>query len=207
MLAFFWMITAAASTQDGEDAQLLASMTDPVALSEYHRLSEELEVMAARRIWTGAERTFRALVATGVAPSRRDWLWGAHAARAAGDLWTTRQRLASAPEGETDPEVASWIAEIETDYGRVSLACDRGSQIRLSAEAPPLDPEHRRAIDFAVAQVAQTCVFDGLLPAGTYRFFTHTFRVLPRIQTVSLDLRGARIDRKSRRALQRGLAP
>lgn len=184
------------------DPPLSAAMPDPVERSEYNRLTQELELLAAKRAWVGAERIFQALLSTGADPSFADWLRGAHAARAAGDLLSTRQRLASAQQVRHDPAVQEWIIAIDNDYGRVRLACDPGSRIQLLPEALPLDPDQRRAVERAVAQIHEGCAFDGLLPRGSYRFYTQSFRVIPRVQTVWLDLRGARIDRKLLKELQ-----
>ena len=64
--------------------------------AEYNRLTQELELMAGKRAWSGAERVFQSLVDTGAAPSFEDWMRGAHAARALGDLTSVHARLLAA---------------------------------------------------------------------------------------------------------------
>lgn len=192
-------LTAAGGEQSAPPG---VAMLDPVERSEYNRLTQELELLAIKRAWTGAERTFRALLATGAQPSASDWLRGAHAARAVGDLLATRERLVAAKQVGAAPAALEWLAAIDDEYGRVQLACDPGSKIRLVPEAMPLDPDQRRAVEHAVRRIEESCSFDGLLPGGRYQFYTHAFRVIPRVQTVWVDLRGARIDRKLIRSLQ-----
>ena len=46
--------------------------------------SQELAKLATRNAWAGVERTYKAIVATGHAPSFEDHYSGAHAARAHG---------------------------------------------------------------------------------------------------------------------------
>lgn len=158
--------------------------------AEYVRLQQELERLAARSAWSGVERTLKKMIGTGVPPSFEAWLAGAHAARAVGDIAGVRQRLLSAHDAREDKDVLNWLWEIDANYGRASLACTPGRQkVELEARAMPFNPDQRRAVEFAVARIDEACLFDGYLPQGVYEFGGYEVKVVPRVQTVSLDLR------------------
>ncbi len=187
-----WLLCAAASAQDAAPDQ-----------AEYNRLTQELELLAAKSAWAGAERAFRALQATGVPASFDDLLRGAHAARALGDITSVRARLVAAKDLREEREVLDWLWALDNAFGQVWLACDPGSYIALEPEVVPFDPDQKRAIEFAQAEIARGCAYDGLLPQGTYRFFTQELKVMPRVQTVRVDIRGIEIDRKTRKKLEK----
>lgn len=177
----------------------------PVApdLAEYERLTQELESLASKNAWTGVERTFQELVATGVAPSTADWLRGAEAARAVGDIGTVYQRVREARKLEPDNRmIVEWLYDMDQRFGHVVLACDPGSLLQLRVEALPFDPEAQRAIRFAQEQIRDACWFDGRLPEGTYKFYEKEIHVVPQVQTVRLDLRGLEIPKTIRKYLK-----
>jgi hypothetical protein len=171
--------------------------------AEYNRLTQELELLAGKNAWVGAERAFTALLATGVDASFEDLMRGAHAARAIGDVTAVRERLELAKDVREEREVIDWLWQLDEHFGPVWLACDPGSLLRLETEAQPFDPDQQRAIEFAQSAIAEDCAFDGLLPAGEYRFYETVLKVEPRVQGVRIDLRGVEIDRKTRRKLQK----
>lgn len=167
--------------------------------AEYVRLQQELEKLAARNAWSGVERTYRKLVATGVAPSFKDHVAGAYAARALGDMSAARARLSAANALQEDKQVLEWLWDIDTRYGRVYLACDGGKHsVELAAEAMPFNPDLRRSVEFAIEKIAETCEFDGLLPHGQYTFGGYDVKV-QRVQAVRLDLRNMELPTAKKR--------
>jgi hypothetical protein len=61
----------------------------------------------------------------------------------------------------------------------------------------PFNPEMKRAIEFSQARISEGCMYDGLLPEGAYIFSAHgekaiDLKVVPRIQSVRIDLRTKR---------------
>ena len=184
---------------------LLALATEPVVPpppdhAEYTRLSQELQSLAARNAWAGADRTFRALMATGAPPTFEDLVQGAHAARAIGDMGASRDRLVAAKAHQEDREVIDWLWEIDRNYSRVTLKCDVGSGWELASDNQPFNPDHLRAIHYAIDQVDTRCAFDGLLPAGSYQFAHRPFTVRPGVAGVDMDLRGLPPDKRALRA-------
>lgn len=168
--------------------------------AEYVRLGRELEQLAARNAWSGVERTYHKLRQTGIAPSFEHHFAGAQAARALGDVHAARRRLDAAHALREEPQVVNWMWEIDSRYGRVTLACEPGKQrIELTAEDVPFQPDMRQAVAFATRRVAERCAFDGLLPHGRYAFGGHAF-VVQGVQAVKIDLRHAQpADRGERR--------
>lgn len=171
----------------------VAVVSPVVDQAEYVRLQQELEKLAARNAWAGVERTYQKLVATGVPPSFSDHVSGAYAARALGDVGAARTRLSAANAIKEDKQILEWLWDIDSNYGRVYLACDLGKHpVELEAEAMPFNPDMRRAVELSVGLVAQTCAFDGLLPHGNYSFGGQALKV-ERVQAVRLDLRNMEI--------------
>lgn len=204
----WWWFVAGVVAHGGEappdaDGSAEASSEAPVAdVAEYQRLTQEIERLARRNAWPGVERLFDDLVATGVAPSFDDWVRGAYGARAVGNVAAERQRLLHAKALREDPEVFNWLYEIDSSYGDVKLTCDADSHILLEREVMPFDPLQRRAVEYAQAQIASECAFEGLLPFGTYRFFRTEIEVGP-VQSEQRDLRGLELDRKTRKELEK----
>ena len=168
-----------------------------VALGEHNRLSVELQTLAQRGAWSGVERSFLRLVSTGIEPDFDDWVVGAAASRALGDMKATRLRLYEASKLGEDRTVSDGLWELRQNYADVSLRCSsrlvkKKDPPTLEVEVMPFDPVQAAAIAFAKDAIAEDCVFDGLLPRGTYSFMDRSFTVRPNIETVSLDLRGVR---------------
>ncbi len=174
---------------DAADAELL---TPEARQAEYNRLAEEIQRLARRNAWAGVERYYAQLEATGVPIEFDELVTGAHAARALGDARHMRERLDTAKDLRESRDVIEWLAQIDADFGAVTLLCDPEWKHRpaLSTEAMPFDPNLARAVQFAIKQVADSCTFEGLLPAGAYRFGDHAFQVKPRVESVYIDTRG-----------------
>jgi hypothetical protein len=137
-----------------------------VQLSEYHRLHEELDRLATKHAWTGVERTWQALVATGVEPTDDDRIVAAHAALERGDLMLARERLLVVAARSENRAVIETLYRIDHDYGRVTLS----GHTELVQETKPFLPEAEAAAALAAETLATTGSFDGFLPPGRYRF-------------------------------------
>jgi hypothetical protein len=200
---WLWWIIALPAIADPPLVGPDASASVDVGIGEYNRLSQELERLASKNAWAGVERTFQLLVETGVEPSFDDWVRGADAARARGDLAAAHSRLTAANAIREDRTVLEGLWDIDSRYGRVSLLCDADSYIELEPEHIAMDPDLLRSIEFAKARIHDGCRFVGLLPVGTYRFLDELVVVDPRVPPVQVDLRGIEIDRRTRRDLRR----
>jgi hypothetical protein len=193
--------TALAFAGDGGDASTTAvpcSAGNAAQHAEYQRLNMEMDKLATRNAWTGVERTFQSLVETRVCLTYDNWMIGAHAARAIGDVTSARQRLYKANEikdGERD--VLDWLWDIDSNYGVVFLGCNPHT-LALSIDAMPFDPVQAQAVQFAVAKIDETGVFEGYLPQGTYKFGETTVVVQPRVQATRIDLRTDDVPKKDK---------
>jgi hypothetical protein len=185
----------------GQDSPPEPPATADLDQGEYVRLSAEIGSLASKNAWVGVERTFQRLLATGVPPAFEDWVWGAQAARASGDIATARERFRAAAAIREDRSVVDTLWDIDSRFGSVVLYCDPGSFIELVPEQVPFDPDLMRATEFARARVHESCAFDGLLPAGRYRLLHSELVVVPR-SDLRVDLRGIRIDRRTRKQLK-----
>ena len=182
--------TSAVAQTDGAAAAAPASEKH----AEYIRLAQEMQKLATRNAWAGVERNYEQIVATGVPPTFDDYLIGANAAKAIGDVTSAKERLLAANAMKEDPDVLNSLWDIDSNYGPISLMGDP-TKVTLRAGALPFDPNQAKAVEFATAQVATTGAFEGLLPQGTYHFMVggadpdKTVRVQPRVQATRIDVR------------------
>lgn len=171
--------------------------------AEYVRLGRELEQLAARNAWSGVERTYRKLGLTGIPLRFEQHVTGAQAARALGNMRAARRRLDAAHALREDKQVVEWMWEIDSRYGRVTLACEPGKhRIELEAEGSHFHPDMQRAVEFAARRISERCAFDGLLPHGSYVFGKHAFKV-EGVQAVTIDLRHMAPDERPNRKRRR----
>lgn len=174
--------------------------------AEYVRLSNQMAKLAARNAWSGVERTYLELLALGWDIGFDDHVSGAHAARDMGNITAVKRRLIAATEIREDDDITDWLFEIDGNYGRVNVAADKG-KAELLAKVMPFSPDHRKAIEFAILQVAETGSYDGLLPAGDYSFgFGGTLldlEVIPRVQSIRVDLRTQKFIKKQSRQAEK----
>ena len=64
--------------------------------AEYTRLSQEIERLSQKGAWSGVERAFQTCLEMGLPLDHEDYVSGAHAARARGDVEAARDRLKAA---------------------------------------------------------------------------------------------------------------
>ena len=159
---------------------LRADAADEVDAAEAARLTAELHTLAGKNAWAGVERTYDQLLDSGARVERDALLVAAEAARHRGDVLSRMVRLVEAHYREADPELASTIEALETQYGRVQLS----GEGTLQAAKAPFRPDARQSIAFAQEQLAEGDAFDGYLPVGSYTFAERTFDVQARAPTV-----------------------
>lgn len=158
------------------------------AQAEYVRLSDDLDRLMQKNAWAGVERTYAKMAELGIPLSFEDYVAGAHAARQAGDVTAARERLTHANALREERDVLDWLWEMDSQYGQVSLKGDLGA-VTLAAVQMPFDPLMAKSVQFAEAKVAETGVFEGFLPAGTYAFAGITVKVQPRVTAARIDIR------------------
>jgi len=189
MFAFLslWLaVTRVFASEPGEEP--VGEVDATKARAEYVRLSQELEKLAMRNAWTGVERTFVAIEATGVPPSFDDFVTGANSARALGDVRSARSRLMAANALKEDRGVLDSLWEIDSKFGAVSLAADLGA-VEFRAEVLPFEPAQAKSVEFAKQQIDETGVFEGFLPEGVYWFGDTEVKVQPRVSAILIDVR------------------
>lgn len=150
--------------------------------AEYQRLREEMNRMASRNAWAGCEAKFQEMLALqerGHVIAATEWMLGAQAARALGLMGPARDRLGEAVKTQPNPETIALIEEIDRVYGGVSLEVGKGTPAEIKPAAMPFVPDQRKAIEVARAQLAETGLFDGLLPKGAYSLGEEQFVVEP----------------------------
>ncbi|MBN2797821.1 MAG: hypothetical protein JXX28_01620 [Deltaproteobacteria bacterium] len=166
---------------------LTVSLAFADSQSEYARLSSEMERLSTRGSWDGVERSYQRCLELGVDISYEDHLYGAHAARDAGNIVEVKERLQAALDVRPDREAADWLSEIEKNYGAVELYTLPGIHALIPNELP-FEAGQVRAIEFAQARVDEDGQFVGFLPNGLYTFGDYDLDVTPRIQARELNL-------------------
>ncbi len=178
--------------------QATPAMGQDVDLAEHVRLTEEMRRLARRNAWNGVEAAYRGLLElaarNGDAPTFEEHYLGAQAARALGDVNATYSRLNAAVKCGSPSEVRSaidWLANIDANYGTVSLLSQLDSAPQIIPRKMPFAPDQRAAIQKASQLVAATGRYDGLLPAGVYEFGSESLLVEPGAASAPLALREA----------------
>lgn len=167
---------ALAAPHGAEDA-------DPArSAAEHTRLSGDLERLAGRQLWSGAEKKFQELERLGVDLSSDDLVHGADAARALGNMEGAYRRLKAASQIEPTKIIVDTLFAIDANYGLVELSANAPKQDTLLEPAlMPFDPDARVAVQAAMASVRTSGGYKGLLPRGDYVFAGQPFSVQPGI--------------------------
>jgi len=173
---------------------VLASQEGSAQMSEHHRLHEEMGRLATKRAWVGVERTWQALLETGVEPTDDDRIVAAHAALERGDLAVARERLLVVAGRSENRDVIETLYRIDHDYGHVTLS----GETELVKETKPFLPEAEAAAALGSTTLAATGAFEGFLPPGRYRFGLDIIEVEA---GASLDLKLAPRSRRDKRRL------
>jgi hypothetical protein len=158
--------------------------------AEHVRISQDLEQLASRQLWTGVEKRFQELLALEATAGMEimtfeDLVYGAYAARAMGRIQDARDRLnrAARLDGPLDrmKEIADWLDSIRANFGQARLVAHQTRNVELIADTMPLDPDQRLAVEAAMEEVKKNAAFSGLLPRGGYSFAGYAFKVEPGI--------------------------
>lgn len=157
-----------------------ARATD-VGEAEHVRLSEDIEQLANRQLWTGVEKKYAELEKLGVEMTFQDLLHGAYAARALGNTQSAYDRLKKAAKVNGTREVVDWLYAIDAGYGQVELVATPPRGVALEVAEMPFEPDQRIAVEAAMEKVKKDGKFGGLLPKGAYTFAGQTFTVEPGI--------------------------
>lgn len=165
---------ATAQTAGAERAPLT-----PEQRAEAERLSDDLEKLAKRQVWSGVEKKYKELVATGAAVELQDHLYGAYAARELGDVESAYERLQAAAHQGGSKEIVDWLWDIDHNYGTVSLSMVPPRSCELGVSEMPLDPNQRKAVEAAMRAAHSDCKYEGMLPRGDYQFAGMEFKVEP----------------------------
>ncbi len=180
-MVFLWTLLSPAFAADYPDI----SSAPELVQAEYYRLSDELKKLAGRQAWAGAARRFDDLLDLELPLTYDHWLAGAMAARNLGDPSAAYERLTEAARLEGNHEVVDWLWTLDTEYGRVTLRTEV-KKPTLTAAAMPLLPDQRASVERAMAQVAESGSFTGMLPKGDYTLSGHSFSVSPGPQAVEI---------------------
>lgn len=147
--------------------------------AEHQRLSDEIEKLAKRQVWTGVERKYRDLERLGTEPTFEDLVYGATAARELGDVKRSYERLKLAVRLQGTKEIVDWLWDIDNNYGSVELLTVPSRSAELTMAELPFDPNQRKAVEAAQESARQDGIFVGMLPKGDYVFATQRFTVEP----------------------------
>jgi hypothetical protein len=173
-----WGVVAALMAALLGEARAEDPAPDPQTVAAEHaRLSDEMETLASRQIWSGVDKTFRKLDRLGTELSEKDYLHGAYAARELGDVLSVYERLKAAARIHGTREIVDWLWDIDNNYGRVELVTVPPRATTLEAATMPFDPNQRKAVEAAIASTSADGLFYGMLPRGDYSFSGQAFHV------------------------------
>jgi hypothetical protein len=144
-----------------------------VEKAEHTRIGEEMRKLAARNAWPAVEASFKRLEELekkGEVITYKEFMLGAEAARALGDMTASRSRVERASKLDPTKEALDWLADVDSNFGKVEISFDNRYQGEKSLvpAVPPFAPDQRAAVAFAQAQIAAGASYTGLLPAGEY---------------------------------------
>lgn len=145
--------------------------------SEKYRLSGELKKLAQRNAWSGVERTYEAMIATGCELDFEEHGLGAESARYLGKTFEMYERLTAAKAIDPQQAVLDSLAGLDSNYGRVEIKGDPRRRPILARAAMPFAPDQRKSIEWAITVVTETGSFKGMLPVGDYTISEIPFTV------------------------------
>lgn len=145
--------------------------------AEKYRLSGELKKLAQRNAWSGVERTYEAMLATGCELDFEEHGLGAESARYLGKTYEMYERLTAAKAIDPQQAVLDSLAGLDGNYGRVEIKGDPRRRPILARAAMPFAPDQRKSIEWAITVVTETGSFKGMLPVGDYTISDIPFTV------------------------------
>lgn len=147
--------------------------------AEHDRLSDEMDKLAQRQVWSGVERKYSELEKLEIELTFEDYLNGAYAARELGEVGHAYERLKNAARKNGTRDVVEWLWDIDNNYGNVELISVPSRSAVLEVQEMPFDPNARKAADAAVESAKTDGIFVGMLPKGSYVFAGQPFTVEP----------------------------
>lgn len=147
--------------------------------AEHARISDEMERLADRKVWSGVDRLYRKLEALEVEPNLDDYMLGAYAARELGQVLFVQERLKAAAKVHQSKDIVEWLWKIDNTYGRVELVSVPPRSTTFEAGVMPFDPDQRKAVEAAIKSVSDDGMFVGMLPVGEFTFSGQAFKVEP----------------------------
>jgi hypothetical protein len=150
-----------------------------VVQAEHERLTDEMESLVQRQIWSGVERKYQEMEKLDIDLNAVDHLHGAYAAREFGNIGSVYERLKKSAEIEPSKEVVDWLWEIDSSYGLVELITVPNRSAALTTEELPFDTSQRRSVEVAIEAAEKNGHFTGLIPKGTYNFAGQPFMIEP----------------------------
>lgn len=167
------MLAALALASPAFTLAVPAAHAGEVEKAEHTRISEEMRKLAARNAWPAVEASFKRLEELekkGEVISYKEFMLGAEAARALGDMTASRSRVDRASKIDPTKEALDWLADVDKNYGRTDISFDNkyAGARTLVPTVPPFAPDQRASITFAAAQIEAGKPYVGLLPAGEY---------------------------------------
>lgn len=161
---------------------------DATLKAEHIRLSEEMKRAAQANLWKNVERLYKSLEEMKVELTYDEYMRGAYAARALGNMQDCYVRLRYARQLQDSQEVRDWIAEIEANYAHVVLEVEMGYDGALALSIPEafFDPAKRTALEAAQGEIPSQRAYNEFLPAlndsgapVTYTIDGQTFVLTP----------------------------
>lgn len=167
--------------------------------AELKRLKTELQTLARKGAWSGADRTYRSLVARQVPLDNPDHLVGYEAARQLGEPTQALRRVQRVRPPASDDADPSWetsreiLESLALNYGLVVVVVGDGRDASLKRPHMPFAPDLRSAVERAAQVLEERRELRGLLPVGTYEIDGTSFTVEAGAdwQTVILEPRQA----------------
>ena len=153
------------------------SQTSGADAAELRRLGAEMKSLAQRNAWAGVERAYKQMLELdGEIPGEMHAL-AAQAAQTEGDVRETQMRYRKAKAAGYDADLA--LSSIDDNFVPTYLStqaprpksdkkADKVGAPVLSIASMPFAPNARKAVEFAIKQLADNWSFNGMLPHGTY---------------------------------------
>ena len=169
--------------------------------AEFVRLRSEMHMLAEREAWSGVEKAYAACDNLGGTFSFNDYLLGAYAAQARGDIKEARTRLWAAHQIQEDKEVIDWLWKIDTQYAKVVLRSNPDTP--LTFLTGNFNPRLSMYLKQAQNSLNRTTEFIGYLPPGTYALGSTTFVLKTETPPLEVDQRTLSAKRLNRYLSQR----
>ena len=147
--------------------------------AEYERLVSEMTKFSKTQSWSGVNRRFLEMEKLGLEIEVNELLMAAQASQGLGDIYEAKERVTRALLIKEKKSTRKWYAQLNNNYGQVTLIARNKSARSLEKLKITMDPVQSQAIVFAQASLESKGEFRGLLPLGEYNFGGQVFVVKP----------------------------